>query len=406
MTDISIKRLGHLGDGVAEGPIYAPLTLPGEVVRGVVDGDHLTDVKIVTPSEHRVSAPCPQFRRCGGCNLQHASDAFLAEWKTTLVRDALAAHGLEAEIFLGSTSPAQSRRRATFAARRTKKGALVGFHKRGSDEIVEIPDCQLLHPKLMAALPLIEATTIAGASRKHALDVFVTTTQSGLDIAVSGGKPADAPLIEALGALSRNNDVARLVWDGDVVVLRNPPEQSFDSVVVTPPPGAFLQPTEAGEGALRQAVEHIVQDSAPVADLFAGCGTFALPLAKRTPVHAVEGDKAMLAALDAGWRHNQGLRPVTTEMRDLFRNPLLPEELNRFGAVVLDPPRAGASAQVAQCAESTVPVIAYVSCHPGSFARDAAVLVGAGYEMGKVTVVDQFRWSPHTELVCAFKRRF
>ena len=400
----SVSRLGHHGDGVVDGPLFAPRTLPGEVIEARIAEKYLTDIRILEPSSDRVAPPCRHFRSCGGCQLQHASDVFLASWKEDVVKSALAANDLTADFLPISISPAQSRRRATLAARRTKKGAMAGLHARASDVIVDIPDCQLLHPDLMTALPVAEALAMAGASRKHSLAVAVTLSANGLDVAVSKGKPLDGSLRLELAALADRYDLARLSWDDDVIVTRAPPEQMFGDVIVVPPSGAFLQATREGEAALSMDVRRIVDGAPRVADLFAGCGTFALRLARDMAVHAVEGDAAMTAALDAGWRKAPGLKAVTHEARDLFRRPLLPDELAPFGAVVLDPPRAGASAQVAEICASSVPVIAYVSCNPVTFARDAKHLVDHGYQLEKIRVVDQFRWSSHVELVAAFRR--
>ncbi|TNF20134.1 MAG: class I SAM-dependent RNA methyltransferase [Rhodobacteraceae bacterium] len=399
-----IQRLGHQGDGIAEGPLFAPLTLPGEVVTGRAEADRLHDVRIVTPSEHRVAPPCRHFKSCGGCQLMHASDAFVAGWKQEVVTRALQAQGLAAPMRPIATSPPQSRRRATFSARRTKKGAMAGFHGRASGVIVEIPDCHLLHPDLLAARPVAAALAALGASRKGEMAVQVTLSEDGLDVVVTGGKPLDTDLEVALAALAGRHDLARLVWDRDPIVLRSPPGQRFDGLRVVPPPGAFLQATPQGERALTHAMTEAVAGARRIADLFAGCGTFSLPLARHADVHAVEGGGEMLAALDAGWRHAEGLKKITTETRDLFRNPLLPDELNRFDALVIDPPRAGAEAQVARIADSRVPIIGFVSCNPVTFARDAAVLVRAGFALDWVQVVDQFRWSSHIELAARFSR--
>ncbi|WP_136636119.1 class I SAM-dependent RNA methyltransferase [Pseudooceanicola onchidii] len=403
MTDITIQKLGHHGDGIAPGPIFAPLTLPGERVSGTLDGQRLTDIRIQAPSADRVAPPCRHFKSCGGCRVQHASDDFVAGWKVGIVAEALRAQGIDAEIAGIETSPPRSRRRAGLSARRTKKGALAGFHGRASGTIVEIPDCQLLHPDLLAALPVAEALAMTGGSRKGELDVQATLSDSGLDLAVSGGKPLDRELETALAQLAEQHDLARLTWDGEVMATRRPPSQPFGPARVVPPPGAFLQATREGEAALLAAVQDITRDASRIADLFAGSGTFALPLAQRAEVLAVEGDKAMIRALDRGWREAQGLKKVQAEVRDLFRNPMLRDEFRKIDAVVIDPPRAGAEAQVTELAHSGVPVIAHVSCNPVTFARDAARLIAAGYRMGPVTVVDQFRWSAHVELVAGFR---
>ncbi|KIC36317.1 class I SAM-dependent RNA methyltransferase [Leisingera sp. ANG-M7] len=405
-TTATISRLGHQGDGVADGPLFAPRTLPGELVTGVAEGSRLTQVRIETPSEHRVQPPCRHYKACGGCQLQHASDAFVAKWKTDVVCNALTAQGLETEFRPILTSPPQSRRRATLAVRRTKKGAMAGFHGQASDVITEIPDCQLLDPELLAAIPVAEALALAGASRKAPLAVTVTASDAGLDILVRNGKPLDGPLRIELAQLAEKHGIARLTWEDEPVAMEQPPVQPFGTAQVCPPPGAFLQATREGEAALLAAVQDIIKGAKRIVDLFAGCGTFSLPLAQAAEVHAVEGEREMVRALDAGWRKAKGLKKVTIEARDLFRNPLLSEDLNPFGAAfeaaVIDPPRAGAEAQVAQLAKARTPVIAYVSCNPVSFARDAKALVEAGYSLDWVQVVDQFRWSAHTELAAKF----
>ncbi|EIE50092.1 RNA methyltransferase [Salipiger aestuarii] len=404
MEQVTIERLGHQGDGIAPGPVFVPGTLPGEVVEGVIDGGRMAAPRIVTPVDTRVKPPCRHAKSCGGCQLQHARDDFVADWKTGVVRHALAAHGLDTEFRPIAVSPPQSRRRASFSARRTRKGALAGFHMKGSDVIVSVPDCLLVQPELAQALPLVEALSMLGGSRKGELSVTLTVSATGLDAHVSGGKPLDPTEEMQLAELARRHGCARIAWDDEVMTLR-PAQQAMGAARVVPPPGAFLQATPQGETALLGAVTEIVGTAAHVVDLFAGCGTFALPLAEKARVHAVEGDRAMTVALDKGWRMAQGLRLVTTEVRDLFREPLIAEDLTRFDAAVIDPPRAGAEAQCHQLARAAVPRIAHVSCNPVTFARDAATLVAAGYTLDWVQVVDQFRWSTHVELAAAFTHR-
>lgn len=404
MTTLTIARLGHLGDGIAPGPVFVPMALPGEVVEGEVDGERMPEPKIVVPSPHRVRAPCRHYRACGGCALMHASDPFVADWKIDIVRQALAAQGLEAAFRPVLTSPPRSRRRATFSGRRTKQGAVVGLHGRRSGTVVEVPDCRLMHPDLAALLPVLTEITMAGGSRKAALALSATVTEAGIDLAVRGGKPLDQSLFSILSEIAGQAGLARLWWDDEAIVTRHPPLRRFGAARVVPPPGAFLQATEAGEAALVAAAAEAVAGARRIADLFAGCGTFALPLAERAEVHAVEGSGAMVAALDAGWRGAEGLHRVSTEIRDLFRRPLLPDELNRFDAAVIDPPRAGAQAQCAEIAASAVPVVAAVSCNPATFARDARILTDAGFRIDWIQVVDQFRWSPHVELSARLSR--
>jgi len=395
-TSLTIHRLGHQGDGIAPGPVFVPLTLPGEVVEGVVTGDRMDAPRIITPSSDRVRPPCTHFKSCGGCTLMHAADPFVAAWKAEVIKTALAAHGLTAPMRPTATSPARSRRRATLAGRRTKKGALVGFHARKSDVIVALSECHVLAPPLFALIPTLAEITQLGGSRSATLSFALTLTDTGIDCAVTGGKPLDTALRTELPRF--RDRIARLTWGDEPVYADTAPTLHFGPVAVTPPPGAFLQATAAGEAALRDAVTEALHGATRIADLFAGCGTFALPLAPHAAVHAVEGEAALTAALGHAARHAPGLKAVTVETRDLYRRPLLPDELTAFDGIVLDPPRAGAEAQVAQIARAQVPRLAMVSCNPVTFARDAAMAVVAGYRLDWVQPVDQFRWSPHVEL--------
>ena len=404
---VVIDRLGHHGDGIAvgpQGPIFVSQMLPGEAVEGDLAGDRLVNTRIVTPSDQRVRRPCAHANTCGGCLMQHASDGFVARWKVDIVKSALAGQDLTADFLPIITSPPRSRRRATLSARRTKSGALLGFHARASDMLVAVPQCQLLHPDLIAGFPALEALVKIGGSRSGEVSLTVTQSLGGLDVSVAGGKPIESGLAMELARVVEAFGLARLTWNGEGVALRTMPMQRFGKALVAPPPGAFLQATADGEANLLAAVVAAVGDARRIVDLFAGVGTFSLPLAEKAEVHAVEGEAAMVAALEKGWRQADGLRRLTAETRDLFRRPLEPDEFKGFDAVVIDPPRAGAEAQVATLAKSGVPVIASVSCNPVTFARDAKVLVRAGYRLTSVQVVDQFRWSSHVELVGRFDR--
>ena len=405
---VTIDRLGHLGHGIAanpgSGPLYVPGTLPGEVIEGTPDGDRLLDPKIITPSVSRVKPPCRHARACGGCQLQHASDAFVAGWKQEVVQNALAGQGLTADFLALVTSPPNSRRRATLSARRTKSGVLIGFHARASDTIAEIPDCQLLHPGILAAFPGLQVLVLAGGSRTMELSLQVTLTRGGPDVVVTGGKPLDAALRMDLARLVETHSFSRLTWDNETIALRDRPALTIGQATVVPPAGAFLQATAEGEAALLAAVGHALGPQKRVVDLFSGVGTFTLPLSETMEVHAVEGDAAMTRALDLAARTTPNLHRVSIETRDLFRRPLEPDELLIFTGAVIDPPRAGAEAQTATLAASKIPVIAAVSCNPVTFARDARALAAAGYRLDWVQVVDQFRWSTHVELVARFFR--
>ena len=397
---VRIDSVTHHGMGRGDDGALYPRCLPGEVVEPQPDGT----VRIVTPSPDRVAAPCRHYKTCGGCAMQHASEAFVAEWKVGIARKALAAQGVQAEVAGVITSPPRSRRRARLSARKTKGGALVGFHARASDQIVAVPDCQLLKPSLQSLFPALEALAALAATRTTEVALTVTDTINGPDILVEGGRDLTTDLRLDLAAWGEAHNVARLVWGDDLLALRQPPHQRMGRALVAPPPGAFLQATQDGQDALTRAVLDGVGRAPRVLDLFAGVGTFALPLAERAEVTAVESEAPMLAALNRGWRESPGLHRITTEVRDLFRRPLMPDELKVFAAAVIDPPRAGAEAQVTEIAASRLPVVVMVSCNPVTFARDARILTAGGYAPGPVTVVDQFRWSPHTELVCRFTK--
>lgn len=397
---LTISRITASGDGMAldQGPF--PRVLPGEEIELAPDGAP----RIVKPSADRVKAPCRHFKSCGGCAMQHASDPFVADWKTDVIRNGLAARGIETDIRPIVTSPAQSRRRATLHGKRTKSGAMVGFHGRASDILVAVPDCKLLRPEIMAALPALEQFTIIAASRKAELELLIALTPNGLDLEMRNCKPLDPRLIGEVAALTERYRFARVAWDGEVIGLRALPVQTFGDAQVTPPPGAFLQATEHGQESLTACVRDALGSAKRVVDLFAGCGTFSLPAAQEAEVWALEGDDSLIFALDQGWRQAKGLKKVTAETRDLFRRPVLPAELAKYDAVIIDPPRAGAEAQSLELAASDIPRIAAVSCNPASFARDAEILIKGGYRLDWVQPVDQFRWSSHVELAAQFTK--
>ncbi|WP_208347115.1 class I SAM-dependent RNA methyltransferase [Pseudaestuariivita rosea] len=401
----TIQRLGHQGDGIADGPVFAARTLPGEQIDGTLNDDRIDDIKIIKPSSDRVKPLCSHYKICGGCSLQHASDAFVATWKKNIVTTALQAHGIHTDVATIHSSPPNSRRRAKLAGRRTKSGAIVGFHGKSTNIITSVTDCRVLSNRILATFPDLEAMTMMAASRKAPVSLIVTENLNAIDLAIDDAKPITDALRAQLGATASQRPFNRLTWNGEILYQLSQPFQSFGRAQVTPPPGAFLQATPDGQTTLINHVMRAVQDARKVIDLFAGCGTFALPLASFTSVHAVEADAEMLLALHQGWRTADGLRKVTTEDRDLFRRPVLPDELAPYDAAVIDPPRAGAEAQVTELIKSKIGKICYVSCNPVTFARDAAMLVAGGYNLGDLHVVDQFRWSTHIELVAVFSNR-
>ena len=409
--EVEVAALGAQGDGIAEtpaGPLFVPYVLPGERVRIRPEGEgRAVLVEILEASPDRIEPPCPHFTVCGGCALQHIAPQAYAAWKHAQVEAALRPRGIVTDIDAVQPAQPRSRRRATFAATRSRKTLTLGYHAKASHMIVPILECPLVVPEIEQALPALAALVGHGLSRSAHASLLVTATASGLDVAVNGGKTLDGPLRAELAKQAAIADLARLTWDGDVVAERRAPHVDLSGLSVAPPPGAFLQPTLDGEKALVALVREAVGDATRIADLFAGCGTFAAALAPRAAVHAVESETSSLAALTRAVRE-QGpalrFRPVTVETRDLMRRPLLAVEMKSFDAVVFDPPRAGAAPQVAELAKSAVPAVVAVSCNPATFARDARALIDGGYRLQRLTPIDQFLWSPHIELVGLFTK--
>jgi 23S rRNA (uracil1939-C5)-methyltransferase len=349
-------------------------------------------------------APCRHFGVCGGCVSQDLAPADYLARKQSLVVDTLAREGLDTSVIAGLVSmPPGTRRAARFGAR----NGLVGFTVGGSNDLFDVLECPVLRPEIVAALPALRAMTPKGFA-----DIPVTLSDTGLDVVL---RTADEPgLARRQDWVSRARDAgfARISWQRagrDRRHVAGPPEpiaalkpvrMELSGVSVDLPPAAFVQPTAEGEAVLVREVVAALEGTKRIADLYAGCGPFAFAL-NRT-AQAFEGDAAMVAALTAAARRAQ--RNVTAEVRDLAKRPLLAQELGRFDGVVLDPPRAGAAPQARELAKSKVPAIAYVSCNPQSFARDARMLVDGGYALERVVPLDQFLWSPHVELAARFTR--
>jgi len=403
---VTIDQLGAGGDGIAEtetGAVYVPFTLPGEEATVARSGNRASLVALLKRSPERVEATCRHFESCGGCALQHLKAESYRGWKRTLVVEALRARGLDCDVAELVSCRPETRRRAVFAV--APGGALIGFNKAMSHDIVGIEECPVLVPAITARLSSLgRIARLLGTGHKP-FRLSVTATASGLDLAATGcGKFSDKArrlLTEAVLA----EDFARLSVDGEIIVEPKKPVIFFGRVPVTPPPGGFLQASAEAEEAMAAAVREHLAKSKRVADLFAGAGAFALRLAERSAVHAVEGDASALAALDRAAREAHGLKPVTVERRDLARRPLLPKELKAYDGLVFDPPRAGAEEVVRQLAKAEVARVAAVSCNPGTLARDLAILVAGGYRLTKVVPIDQFLWSPHVGAVALMEKR-
>ncbi|RMF35654.1 MAG: class I SAM-dependent RNA methyltransferase [Alphaproteobacteria bacterium] len=412
MAEVEVTALGHRGDGIAlldGGRVFVPGSLPGELVRGTVRAGRMGRPEVLRPADARVPPRCPHTGACGGCQLQHASDAFVAGWKRELVRAALVRAGLEAQLPDGrnwpmAVSPPRSRRRAVLSLRRGAAGIEAGFLARAGTALAPIERCEVLHPDILAALPVLRALGGVGLGPSGAARAHVIRSETGLDVDIRDAPPLGRRAMAEAGRIAAGAGLARLTWAGEPVIVARTPEIWLGRARVVPPPGGFLQATAEGEAALTGFVAQHCEGARRIADLFAGCGTFALSLSHRATLHAVEQDAAALEALEAGWRRTGGLKPLTVEGRNLLARPLGTDELAGFDAVVMDPPRAGARAQAGELARSTVPLILSVSCDPASFARDARILVDGSYRMGPILIVDQFRWSARVEIAAVFRR--
>jgi 23S rRNA (uracil1939-C5)-methyltransferase len=406
-TRFTIERLGAQGDGIApvEGKeVFIPFTLPGETVTAARMKDRAALIAVLEASPLRVGPACRHFTDCGGCALQHMQPQTYRQWKRQRVAQALKSKGIACD--LGEIIPCQphSRRRATFAARHTEAGMLLGFNRHLSAEIIPLEECPVTVPGIVSAMERLRALADLVCATRQPFHLAVTATASGLDVAAQGsGRIEDVQRRAAADFVIREG-FARLSVDGEIIVEPRKPVVMFGEVAVNPPPGVFLQATAEAELAMADLVVQHLSRAKRVADLFSGCGSFALRLAAKSEVHAVEGDAAALAALDRGFRQATGLRRVTVEKRDLFRRPLTSKELAAYDGVVFDPPRAGAEDQAKQIAKSDVPVVAAVSCNPVTLARDLAILLAGGYRLNGVTPIDQFLWSPHVEAVALLEK--
>lgn len=399
MTDSRlIERIAARGDGV---------TADGRHVAGGVPGDRVAADGTLLPGPNRAEPVCRHFGKCGGCQLQHVAEGALADFVRDRVVGALEGQQVEAgDILPALISPPASRRRAALTALKIGKQVALGFNAAQSNQIVDMRMCPLLLPELFALVAPVRTLLDAIAPQRRPVKVKLQMLDQGAEIIIEGVKADGLDAAMALQDFAREHRLARLAIDqGDgleTVWQPEPPTVRFGDIPVEVPPFAFLQATATGQAALVDAVRRAIGDAAAVADLFAGVGTFALSVQAGRKVYAAEGARDAIAALTGAANRARAL--VATEHRDLFRRPLVPAELNRFGAVILDPPRAGAEEQVKQIAASTVPAIAYVSCNPASFARDARLLVAGGYRLDWAQPVGQFRWSTHVELAARFRR--
>ncbi|MEQ8934654.1 MAG: hypothetical protein RIE56_02550, partial [Amphiplicatus sp.] len=411
IAELEIASLGARGDGIARGggaETFVPYTLPEERVRALVSEGRGRVEEILTASPHRVQAPCRHFGDCGGCALQHASENFYLGWKRGLIIEALARAGLK-EAPVGEVvriEPA-TRRRASFAVKRTADRTVLGFNARASHRIVEIVSCGILRPALFDALPGLKDLAAALPGEWRSFDMSVSLCDNGLDVDVippRGLQEPEGATLQNLGAAMRMAGIVRMSIDGQPLLTLTTPFVRFADVPVSLPAGGFLQASVEGEAALAGLVERSATGVRRTLDLFCGAGAFSLPLSKTATVHAVDSDRPAIAALAAAARSSP-YRPITTEARNLFERPLMADDLRDYDLVLFDPPRAGAREQAGEIARSRVPAVIGVSCNPATFARDAALLAAGGYALLEVTPVDQFVYSPHVELVGVFAKR-
>jgi 23S rRNA (uracil1939-C5)-methyltransferase len=405
-----IDHVGHRGDGVAiaDGQsVYVPYTLGGEAVEVAPvpghhpDRRHLLQVERASPE--RVAPFCPHFGVCGGCAIQHWETERYRAWKRDIVIETLAQAKLACEVYPLIDAHGQGRRRITLHARISIHDVLkVGFAAANSHDIIPVDRCPILDPGLSGALDAGWAVAEPLISTGKPLDIQITTTDSGLDIDVRGSGPLPAAMIATLSRVAEQHHLARLTRHGELVLMRTPPTITIGTAQVTLPPGSFLQATIAGEETLAALVAGHCQRAKHIADLFCGVGPFALRLAAKSRIAAFDNDDGAVTALQKAATSTPRLKPIKAQTRDLFRRPLMPPELRDYDAIVFDPPRQGAQAQVLQLAASKIPVVVAVSCNVATFARDARILVDGGYRLEGVTPVDQFRHTPHVELVARF----
>jgi 23S rRNA (uracil1939-C5)-methyltransferase len=406
-----IDHVGHRGDGVALASgesIYVPYALGGETVEVTdVAGHHpdrrrLLNVEIASPE--RIAPFCRHFGVCGGCAIQHWEMDHYRAWKHALVVEALNQAKLDCEVAPLVDAHGKGRRRITLHARMgTHEVLKVGYAAASTHDIIPIDRCPILDPALDGALEAAWALAEPLISNGKPLDIQATATDNGLDVDIRGSGPLKPVMVATLSRVADKHRLARLTRHGELVLMRSAPTVKMGAATVPLPPGSFLQATVAGEETLAALVADHCGRAKHIADLFCGVGPFALRLATRAKVAAFDSDAAAIVSLQKA-AHAPGLKPIKAEARDLFRRPLVSQELREFDCVVFDPPRQGAQAQAQKLASSQVPVVVAVSCNAATFARDARLLVDGGYRLEAVTPVDQFRHTPHVELVARFRR--
>jgi 23S rRNA (uracil1939-C5)-methyltransferase len=418
MTNVHyhIEKIGFQGDGITKDGLFIPLSLPGETLTALKGKDnHARIVDILSPSLERVSPLCRHFSQCGGCSLQHWDMGAYSRWKRDILISQLLRAGFDTEVAAILTTAPHSRRRVGLHAKQIKgtKGhpkAELGFKIRRSWEQVKIEECPVAHPDIIKALPqLTELAACLFEHPKSAPILNVTLSQTGLDIDIrgverskSGGLSADARMQVAM--IAQGADFARVTLSEDILYQSRLPSVRFGRAQIDLPPAAFLQASLESEGHMVALVKQGLEGAKRVADLFCGAGTFTFPMSETAVVYAADGASSAIASLKSAVGRTPGLKTITAEARDLFRRPVIADEMAQFEAIVFDPPRAGAEAQVMEIVRSKVGRVMAVSCNPQTFVRDAKILTEGGFKLEQVTPIDQFLWSGHIELVAKFSR--
>lgn len=406
-----VESLGRHCDGVAVADggassdrYFVPFALPGELVRIRAAGTRAELIEILEPSSDRINAFCPHYSRCGGCTSQHLDENPYKVWKQKIVETALQNKGLGVAIDQMVDAHGEGRRRVTFHAILTQRQTKIGFMQSRSRQLTEISACPILSPTLINATEIARSLATPFAATHHALDLALTVTKEGLDCDIQGVEDISYDVHVALAEQADKWDLARITIDGVMELERRKPYLSIGSSRIPLPPASFLQATLQGENTLSSRVCEELEGAKKVADLFCGIGPYALRLAETASVYAADSNELAIDALQAAQRQNTGLKPIVAEVRDLFRNPLYRDDLDDFDAVVLNPARAGAQAQSEEIAQSSTPLVVYVSCDPATLARDAEILENGGFQLTRITPVDQFKYSSHIETVSVFRR--
>ncbi len=408
MTEVKIDFIGHKGDGVAHlngNAVYVPFTLEGETLIIQGSGPRRDILEIKQTSSDRIEPICKHFGTCGGCQLQHMQEQTYLKWKMKLVTEPLSRVGItqtpEAIISFNDAS----RRKCVFNAQRTHQGMQLGFSEKARNEIVAIETCPILVSEINERLPLLRDLVNSVPTTKNPIRISVLSTENGLDISIEDAKPLSAAERQILIKKTVANKFTRLTINDEVLIKTAEPHIKIASTIISPPPAAFVQALKEAEDTMTDIVADFLKGCKQVADLYCGIGTFALKLAENSQVYAVEESQMALESLDQAWRQTGGiLKQVKTEKRNLERRPVTFGELKKMDGLVFDPPRAGAELQCKQIAKSRVKKVAAVSCNPTTLAVDLEILLASGFKIKRIIPIDQFKYTPHVEVVVLLER--